>query len=241
MDKYNRLTTAAKEALENSTKEIQDMIFEKASQYSNMQDTGVEISLHDILRAKQDILMRKDSIKLQENRKRRLAILSILVGYIYAIFGIVFYIYQNYAEDFKQDVGLIIAAMGATISIIGLFYAQITGAKLRKKTYITQTPLTNYQFLEMEIVNKWRTIEKLGRSLMLKDGVSMDKARSINSIIDFIATRLSTTIDKPKLKGLITTRNAIVHNEDGVSISTIIENIAIANKVIDELEKLIKS
>lgn len=241
MDKYNRLTTAAKEALENSTKEIQDMIFEKASQYSNMQDTGVEISLHDILRAKQDILMRKDSIKLQENRKHRLAILSIFAGYIYAIFGVVFYIYQNYAEDFKQDVGLIIAAMGAMISIIGLFYAQITGTKLRKKTYITQTPLTNYQFLEMEIVNKWRTIEKLGRSLMLKDGVSMDKARSINSIIDFIATRLSTTIDKPQLKELITTRNAIVHNEDGVSISTIIENIAVANNVIDELEKQIKS
>lgn len=241
MDKYNRLTTAAKVELENSTKEIQDMILEKAGNYADLQDTGVEISLHDILKAKQDILMHKESIKFQENRKRRWAILFMFVGYIYAIFGIVFYIYQNYTEDFKQDVGLIIAAMGATVSILGLFYAQITGTKLRKQTYITDPPFSNYQFLEMELVNKWRTIEKLSISLMLKDGISIEKARSINSIIDFIATRLSNIIDKPKLRELIITRNAIVHNAENVSIAKIIENNAVANDIIYELEKLINT
>jgi hypothetical protein len=59
MDKniYNKMTESAKTALEETTKEVTEMIIKKAYQNANQKNTAdKEISLRDIIEAKEEIL-----------------------------------------------------------------------------------------------------------------------------------------------------------------------------------------
>lgn len=128
----NKLTDAAKSALNQSVQEMTAMILEKAKQNAYSHKTEDEISLHDILEAKQEILSNKHSEITKEYRKRRMYLMISMVGMVYAVFGIMFYIYQNNTYDITKDIGLIIAALGIMIVVIGFIYAQITNTKNRE-------------------------------------------------------------------------------------------------------------
>ena len=58
----NKLTDAAKSALNQSVQEITELILEKAKQNACSHKTEDEISLHDVLKAKQEILSKRISV-----------------------------------------------------------------------------------------------------------------------------------------------------------------------------------
>lgn len=215
------------------------MILEKAKQNACSNKTEDEISLHDILKAKQEILSNKQSDITKEFRKRRIYLMISMVGMVYAVFGIMFYIYQNNRYDITKDIGLIIAALGIMVAIIGFIYAQITNTKSRE--IIVSTDITDNNSLEFEIVRKWRTIEQLSTTLMLKEGISSDKAKSINFIVEFLSQQLANVINILDLKELLIARNKIVHKGKTFSKSELEEKLLVANNIIIELEKRIYS
>ena len=165
----NKLTDAAKSALNQSVQEITELILEKAKQNACSHKTEDEISLHDVLKAKQEILSNKHSENTKEYRKRRMYLMISMVGMVYAVFGIMFYIYQNNTYDITKDIGLIIAALGTMMAIIGFIYVQVTNTKNRE--IIVRTNMADNNSSEFEIVRKWRTIEQLSTTLMLKEGL----------------------------------------------------------------------
>ena len=93
---------------------------------------------------------------------------------------------------------------------------------------------TNFEY---EIVKKWQKIELLGTELMLKRGISDNRAKSISYILDFLSKELSDTIKIENLKKLLAARNQIVHNNVMLSKAEIENVITIANEIINELAK----
>ena len=162
-----------------------------------------------------------------------------MVGMVYAVFGIMFYIYQNNTYDITKDIGLIITALGTMMAIIGFIYVQVTNTKNRE--IIVRTNMADNNSSEFEIVRKWRTIEQLSTTLMLKEGISNDRAKSINFIVEFLSRQLANTINILDLKELLIARNNIVHKGKTFSKSELEEKLLVANKIIIELEKRIHS
>lgn len=158
-----------------------------------------------------------------------------MTGALYAIFGIILYLYQNNIFDTKKDMGLIIAALGILISIMGFFYTQLIATRnLNIQKSQATVEKTNFEY---EIVKKWQKIELLGTELMLKRGISDNRAKSISYILDFLSKELSDTIKIENLKKLLAARNQIVHNNVMLSKAEIENVITIANEIINELAK----
>lgn len=241
MDKsiYDKLTKSAEIAFEETTIEIAEMILEKAYKNANLKNTAdKEISLRDIIEAKEEILFKKNDLSNLESRKKSLTLILSMSGALYAVFGIIFYLYQNKKFDTTKDLGLIIAALGILISIIGFYYSQLI--LKRKVEIIKDNTITERDNSEFEIVRRWQTIEKLGTDLMLQDGISDNKARSFNYILNYLSEKLLDNSKTDSLKKLLMARNQVVHSDNNLTKFEIEEMLKTADQIIDELENRTK-
>ena len=75
---------------------------------------------------------------------------------------------------------------------------------------------------------------------MLKDGISDNKARSFNYILNYLSEKLLDSITIDSLKKLLIARNQVVHSGINLTKIEIEEMIKTADKIIDELEKQTK-
>jgi hypothetical protein len=238
MDKsiHNKLTESARTALDETSREVVEMIIEKAYQIANVKNTAdKEISLRDIVEAKEQILFKSAELSKQESRKKRLTLMLSLTGAMYSVFGIIFYLVQNNNFDTTKDLGLIIAALGILISLITFYYSELLTK--RKVNLIKDNTITQRDNSEFEIVRRWQTIEKLGTDLMLKDGISDNKARSFNYILNYLSEKLLDNSKTDSLKKLLMVRNKVVHSGMNLTKIEIDEMIKTADQIIDELEK----
>jgi hypothetical protein len=241
MDKnvYNKLTESARIALDETSKEILEMILEKAYQNANVKNTAdKEISLRDIIEAKEEILFKRMDVNKQESRKKRFTLMLSMTGALYSVFGILFYLYQNKNFDTTKDLGLIIAALGILISIVAFYYSQLLTR--RKVEIIKDNTVTERNNSEFEIVRRWQTIEKLGTELMLKDGISDNKARSFNYILNYLSEKVLDNSKTDSIKKLLIARNQVVHSGINLTKFEIEEMIRTADQIIDELERRTK-
>lgn len=241
MDKsiYNKLTESAKAALEETTREVTEMIIDKAYQNANQKNTAdKEISLRDIIEAKEEILYKRVDINKQESRKKRMVLMLSMTGAIYSVFGILFYLYQNKSFNTTKDLGLIIAALGILISIVTFYYSQLITR--RKVELLKDNTVIERDNSEFEIVRRWQTIEKLGTDLMLREGISDDRAKSFNFILKYLSDKLFDNSKTDELRKLLMARNQVVHSGITMTNAEIEEMIKTADEIIDELERRTK-
>jgi|GEM_PF-2937290 len=241
MDKiiYNKLTESARVAIDETSKEVTEMILEKAYQNASIKNTAdKEISLRDIIEAKEEILYKRTELINIESRKKRFTLMLSMTGALYSVFGILFYLFQNKNFNTTKDLGLIIAALGILISIIAFYYSQLTAK--RKVEIIRDNKITEKDGTEFEIVRRWQTIEKLGTELMIKEGISDNKARSFNNILNYLSEKLHDNSKTYNLKKLLMARNKVVHSGENLTKHEIEEMINTADLIIDEIEKLTK-
>ena len=93
---YSKLTPSAKEALNELTEDFRDSLIEKAFTIANDRNTANrEISLRDILEAQQPSQQTIEKQKYIDYRRRRWTMLISFSGAIYAIAGILLYLFQN--------------------------------------------------------------------------------------------------------------------------------------------------
>ncbi|MDB5202794.1 MAG: hypothetical protein JWQ27_2203 [Ferruginibacter sp.] len=236
---YNKLTDSAKIELDATSKEVVEMIIEKAYQNASIKNTAEkEISLRDIIEAKEEVLFKKTDVHKQESRKKRLTIMLSMSGAVYSAFGIIFYLYQNKSFDTTKDLGLIIAALGILISIAAFYYSQL---EIKTKVEIIKdNTVTERDNSEFEIVRRWQTIERLGTDLMLKDGISDNKARSFNYILNYLSEKLLDNSKTDSVKKLLVARNQVVHSGINLTKFEIEEVIKTADQIIEELERQTK-
>lgn len=238
MDKnlYEKLTESAQKALYETQNDFAEMVVEKAYQYAKQKNTAdKEISLSDIIEAKEEILYKRQYIIKQESKKKRMTLTLYMISVIYAVFGLVLYIVQNINFHSLNNLGLVVAALGVLMSIVVFLYSQLLSR--RKVELFEDNAIVNHDNAEFEIVRRWQTIEKLGTDLMLQDGVSEDNAKSVNYMIKYLSDKLSDNSETDQLRQLLLTRNRVVHSNDTMSKVEMAEKIKIADDIIDKLEK----
>ncbi len=238
MDKsiYNKLTESAKTALDETTREVTELIIEKAYQNAIQNNTAdKEISLSDIIEAKEEILYRRTNISHKEFRKKGLLLMLSMTGAFYSMFGIIIYLYQNKSFDIATDIGLIIAALGLLISIIAFYYSKLMTAR-KVELFKGDTVITR-DYSEFEIIRRWQTIEKYGTDLMLRDGVSETQAKSFSFLLNYLSEAIFDNLKKDDLRKLLKARNRILHGSTALTKGEIEEMIKTADDIIDELER----
>jgi hypothetical protein len=191
---YSKLTPSAKEALNEFTEGYKDSLIEKAYTIARERDTAnKEISLRDILEAQQPI---EKSIKKQKDyqdyKRKRWTILISFSGAIYAIAGLLLYLYQNKKFSIETDLGLIIAIIGVMITVLTFLYGQLFSMRQQfsKKNLIEKdySNIDNY-----DIVKRWQLIEQLTTSIMKSNNISDSKSNAVNQVIRYLTENFTNS------------------------------------------------
>jgi CRISPR/Cas system CMR-associated protein Cmr5 small subunit len=235
-NKEKILTKSAKDELEtflaNERERILNEAYEKALRSNNNVE---EISLRDILEATDNSRYEGEKIKILEYRRKRMSMMLALSGVMYALIGILFYIYQNSKFDIEKDFGLLIAAMGILVTFLAFFYNQLGILRLKRESVQRESSefSSSSDYL---IVERWSVIEKLTRQIIEKETSEIPK--SFSQILNYLDSRKMFSESEYKdFRYLLTTRNNILHESAKLSDSKRKELIETADKLIDKLEK----
>lgn len=234
---YSKLTPSAKKALDELTEGYRNSLIENAYIIAKERDTAnKEVSLRDILEAEQpiELSIKRKSEYLDYKRRRSLILIS-FSGAVYAILGILLYLYQNKKFSIETDLGLIIAIIGGVLAIVAFLYGQLLSIRqqFNKKALTDREVSKNDNY---DIVRKWQIIEQLTTSIMKSRNVSDAKYNAVNQVIRYLTENFATSErDYVTIRELLQTRNKILH--EGITLS---ENekkhyIEIADNLIDKL------
>lgn len=239
IDIYNdKLTPSAKEALDESLVELHNLLIEKANTLAHKENTAEkEISLRDILQAKEELFKAKLDKEKADYRKKRWMTLITLTGALYSIIGIIFYIYQNKELNLATDMGLLMAFAGVLIIFFGFTYSQFWSRRRELVKYKDELNFSDAAD-DFEIIKLWQIIEKSGSNLMRQQGFDANKSKSIYDILKFIANELKSEKLNMDLKLLLSIRNRILH--EGITLSKHEKQkyIEISNNIISVLEEV---
>lgn len=232
----NILTKSAKEELEKYLTEEKERILREASERASSLDFNVqEIALRDILEAIGQKEYKKTQIKKSDYRRKRMTMLLAMSGVLYSLIGILMYLYQNSKFDIKDDLGLILAAVGILVTFMAFFYNQLY--MLKGKRDIERGEKDSYSSeSDFSIVERWTVIEKLTRDIIEKE--SNEKPKSFNQILDYLRNDKSfSEKDHLELRELLMLRNKILHESINISNSKRKEYLNTADNLISKLEK----
>lgn len=232
-----KLTPSAKEALSELTKDYRKSLLERAFSIAQERDTAnKEISLRDILEAQQPIKYSIEKGKYLEYKRKRWTMLMSLSGAVYAVAGILIYLYQNKKFSLEKDLGLIIAILGILITLVAYLYGQfLTRRLLIHGTEIPSKPYSRFD--SYDIVKRWQIIEQLTTSIMKLNSVSNSKSNSVNQVIRYLTENFASN-DKEfmEIRELLQTRNRILHEGYSLSEDESRVYITIADNLIEKLE-----
>ena len=233
---YKKLTPSAKEAINDLTEEFREELLSRAFTIAQERNTASkEISLRDILEAKQPSGKLIDKEKNEYRRKRMTMLLS-FSGAIYAVAGIIIYLFQNKKFEIANDLGLIIAIIGILFSLVGYLYGQLLSKRyLFSKSLTTTSTFTNSS--DYDIVKRWQIIETLARQLMTEADQKEAKNNSVSFLIRFLSHKVARDEKEfLKIRALLQMRNKILHEEYKVSDVERQQYLNFADDLIQRLE-----
>lgn len=237
----DKLTPSAKNALKETADEISSKILDRAHKIAQSRNTSeMEISLRDIIEAKEQLLDSKIQQDKSEYRRKRLSLMISLSGAIYALAGIILFMYQSKSFDIKSDLGLIVTSVGILIMLLGFIYTQLVYKRTNNIRPVVDREYSLEAKSDYDIVQRWQVIEKLTTDIMKENGYTENTARSINSIIDFLSTHLPESNSVNKIRQLLMTRNKILHEFYQPSRAEKTELINFSSSIIKTLEDMRK-
>jgi hypothetical protein len=236
----DKLTPSAKEALSDTMIELQEMLLNKANSIAQKgQTAGKEISLRDILEAKDNLFKAKIEKEKSDYRRKRLMTLISLTGALYSIVGIFVYLYQNQNFAIEKNLGLIIAFTGIVTIFIGFAYTQLLSRRQEEKQKDIDSDFKTSDN-DFEIIKRWQIIEKLGSNLMRQKGYSVNESKSIHDILKFLSIELKSDKLYMEMRELLSIRNKILHENYDLGRHEKQNYIDKADNIIELLEKLEK-
>jgi hypothetical protein len=233
---YSKLTPSAKDALNELTDSFREEILERAFTIAQERATAnKEISLRDILEAKQPTLKIAEKEKAVYRRKRWTLLIS-LSGAIYSLAGILIYLYQNKKFSLDNDFGLVIAVVGILITLIGYLYGQLIS-----KRYLFATTTTKISTFansnDYEIVKRWQVIESLAKEFMSEADQKEARNNSVGFLIRFLSHKAAMNEKEfLKIRELLQTRNKILHEQYKLNDNERKEFLEFADEIIQRLE-----
>ncbi len=240
MDKnyiYEKLTPSAKEALNETIQELHDLLISRANSIAQKGQTAdKEISLRDIIEAKESLFKAKLDKEKSDYRRKRMMTLISLTGALYSIIGIFVYIYQNQDFVLEKNLGLIIILTGIMTIFVGFVYFQLSRKSDEKSKDLDMDYSSSDS--DFDIIKRWQIIEKLGSNLMRQRGFSNNESKSINDILKFLSFELKDEMLYIEMRELLSIRNRILH--EGYELTRNEKQLYLnkAEKIIELLEKL---
>lgn len=235
-----KLTPSAKEALNDTINELHELLLLKANSLAQKRQTGdKEISLRDIIEAKETLFKAKIEKEKAEYRRKRLMSLISLSGAFYSIVGIIVYLYQNQSFELDKSLGLIIAFTGIIIVFFGFAYSQLLTRRYEEKELRKDSEFITSDD-DFDIIKRWQIIEQLGGNLMRQKGYSLNESRSINDILKFLSSELRSDKLYMEMRELLAARNKILHEGYELSRHEKQNYLDKANRIIELLESLEK-
>lgn len=237
--KYSKLTPSAKEEMDKITDEFSKRLIDKAYNIANGRETASkEISLRDILEAHQQVSQINSKIKSFESKKYRFFFLVSFSATLYAIGGILIYLFLNRAFSLEKDLGLIIAIIGVLLALFSILYIQMISNREYSKS--SGSIKGNFNLTDsFDLVRRWQIIEELSKKLMSES----DKEQSTSNSLSFQIRFLSHKIAKDekeflKIRELLQLRNKILHENYRLSTKEYSEFLQFADELINRLEFL---
>lgn len=234
--KEQLLTKSAKEELENYLAQERERILQDAFQIASKNvSESQEISLRDILEATDKSKYEAQKKKNIDYRRKRMTMLLAMSGVLYALIGILFYLYQNTKFSIENDFGLIIAAVGILVTFMAFFFNQMYLLKAKRRD--SDLERSSFSSLsDMSIVERWTTIESLTRSIIEKE--TNENPKSFSQIFDYLTTRnIFNESEFKDFRELLMMRNKILHESISLNDSKRKNLIITADRLIDRLEK----
>lgn len=240
-DLYNdKLTPSAQEALNDTMLELHELLIKKATSIAQKGQTAdKEISLRDILEAKDSLFKAKIEKEKADYRRKRLMTMFSLTGALYSLVGIVVYMYQNQDFALEKNLGLLIAFSGIVAIFIGFAYTQLLSRRYEEKQLEREPEFRNSES-DFDIIKRWQIIEKLGSNLMRLKGYSSNESKSINDILKFLSMELKSDRLFMEMRELLAVRNKILHEGYELSRHEKQSYLDKADKIIELLETLEK-
>lgn len=235
----SKLTPSAKEALNELTEDFKESLIEKAYTIAKDRNTANrEISLRDILEAQQPSQNTIEKQKYIDYRRKRWTMLISFSGAIYAIAGILLYLFQNKKFSIENDLGLIIAVIGVLLTLLAFIYGQLLNKRQYFSTTTTTTTTNNFSEIDsFEIVKRWQIIEQLTISVMKDKNISDSKSNSVSQVIKYLTENFTKSeVDYLNIKQLLQSRNKILHEGYNLSDNEKKKYIEIADNLIEKLE-----
>lgn len=237
---YSKLTPSAKDAINELTEEFRKSLIERAFLIAEERETAEkEISLRDVLEAKQPAKSSPQKAEIFRFRKKRYAMLISFSGAIYAVAGIVIYMIQNKKFSIVNDLGLVIAIIGILITLLAYIYNQLLLNRYQTFTVI-ESKRANLEIDNFEIVKRWQIIEALARKLMTDNDKDESSSNSVGFLIRFLSHKVALNENEfLKIRELLQMRSRILHENYNPSNVERSNYISFANELINRLETAI--
>lgn len=196
-----------------------------------------DLSVSELLRLDNEIKKPLLEDYQKQQRRRRLLLTA---GLTYMFMGFFCLLaYKIIMNDFLYNMESIISLMSIVISIVGLFLTIYAFASqslsLFPKNRVNRQE-EQPEFLEYEVVTKWRELEGIVNDISLNANVKTPR-----SIIDFLAeNRFIDKNEHDTLKDFLKMRNIIVHQSNNdYSSSEIKIMICKIEKIINKIKKIV--
>lgn len=230
---YNNLTVSAKYGLDNILQDYKKALLEEAY----MLTKNREISLSDVLEAKERLKNEIPDVIYQRNLMTRKYLILALSGFIYTIIGLVVVIvlqpsifsYIRNMENIGDNiayVGVILASMGSLLTIMFMYKSHKQNLYMRKNLY--------HYMNEVLVVQLWSQIESIVHHL---NNVDNDNSKqNISQVIDYLENTFDAAID---IKKILQVRNKIAHGISPYPPQEIEDVISMENQIVNKLESLL--
>lgn len=214
----NKLTTSAKEALDELIHNYRKHILIEASQETSRYSGDVEeISVRDILTSVEKIDKRistSTSVKSKRSMMLRLFRLFGVMGIIYAIGGFGYLAYQtlNIQWDYQETIGVTFGIIGVLMALGSYLYIKVYSEKYSDIKVEFQPIRPEYEGT-MLVVQKWRDIELAIRNVItIEYGESYAEKPLSVLLEELVNSDIISGDEYRELRNLLSSRNAILHD-----------------------------
>ncbi len=236
IDLEEKLTTAAKQALDELVEDYRNRILIGATESASSLTGDIqEISVHDILSSVNRNQIRRVS-SLPRNFELILRLYGAL-GFLMGAFGIIYFLYNNFYSDLgsEERIVIIISISGLIISAISFLYL-----KIREKRDIISTEQEGFSSqkagFSMSFIKKWQDIELAARSLVAsRQGESSAKEPISVLISKLREDNVLNSDDETRLKEILALRNKILHEGLEISREEFEQAIKDGNRILSKM------
>ena len=236
----SKLTPAAREALEEFTRNYRDQILRSANQVAGKLTGEVrEISVRDIFEAIS--IIETKGFPARSRQRSRLSFTLTLTGLLYSLVGFGFYIYTRSTSTF-QNIGILLIVGGIACILAGLYfniyYRDRSSTMLQSKSNDDDDRTKELEFIFLDL---WQLIELETRNLASQIlGESKAKSPSPRLVDELITSKILSYNDSMIIRNLLNLRNNIVHNRTRYPKDMLVASIKQAEALVERMRRFTK-